>query len=85
MDQIDDPVGGFLVVRADGHKLGLANAGGLQHVLAGPIAIINAKAEFFCRPHPVGRTVNHRHVNAACKHHLGGDLTITGKADHEDV
>jgi len=54
LNHINDAVGDFLLMRADGDDFRFANPCRFQHVLAGAIAKINTEAEFSSSTHAVG-------------------------------
>ncbi len=72
-------------MRADSDNLGMADTGGFKHVLAGAVAEINAEAEFARSPHTIGRVVDNSHVDATSEQYLRGNLSVTRKADHQNV
>ncbi|MNJ79824.1 hypothetical protein D3C77_779740 [compost metagenome] len=53
LDQINDPVGDFLLMRAHGDNLGFADARSFEHVFARAVAEIDAETEFSGCTHAV--------------------------------
>ena len=84
-DQVDDPVGGFALVGADGDEPRLADAGRFQTSLRMPRTEIDAEAESLRRADALGRGIDDRHVGAARQQHLRAYLPEAREADHQHL
>ena len=81
--QLDDAIGGLLLFDADQNGLGGMGAGGVQHIKARAVAVVDLESELPGSPDHLHVDLDDRHVDALGQQGLGYDLSEATKPDEE--